>query len=96
MKLTACSEEDLKCTTYSEPAWPRNWEKRTQDHSSFLYQMRTKSASVDYSFRTTVAEQMDNILSQAGPAQVPNVEITRTALCKGSGADNILGTGRGK
>lgn len=31
---------------------------------------------------TTVAEQMDNNPSQAGSVQVPNFEITKTAIAK--------------
>lgn len=45
---------------------------------------------------TTVAEQMDNIPSKAGLAQLPNFAVTKTSYCKGSGADNIQATGRGK
>lgn len=58
--------------------------------------MWTISSCVDYYFITAVAEQMDNILSQAGSVQALNFEVTRTAICESSGADNILGTGRGK
>lgn len=39
-KLNACSEEYFKYTTYSESAWPCNWDKTTKYHSlNFLCQM---------------------------------------------------------